>query len=80
MPIYGYKCPGCGAETRRLMSAKEALAAVLVCSCGVEFQRHVKAPSSQTMEVIDNGARVRRLERLSDAQDIYREYVKQEKS
>lgn len=76
MPVYNFRCASCKQLTRKLMKVEtyEALASASVeCRCGGVATREMQAASSQTMEVLDNGLIARRVERLSEAERIFKE-------
>lgn len=76
MPLYNFRCATCKQTTRKLMKveAYEALeSASIQCKCGGAAKREMQAASSQTMEVLDNGLVARRVERLSEAERIFKE-------
>ncbi len=76
MPLYQFICSACAEQTRKILDAgkqKEKHA----CKCGGELLRDASAPSTQTMETLDNGLMVRRIERLKDAEELYHDRAKQ---
>jgi hypothetical protein len=74
MPIYYYQCPRCFIQTRKLLAGpKEAETEIFLCKCGTPLGRSPKAPTTRITETLDNGAMVRKLERLADAEQIHHE-------
>jgi hypothetical protein len=72
MPLYNFVCSGCDKHVRKLLSPGKQTSPQ-ACACGAALVRSAGAPSSQTMEVLDNGVMVRRIERPADAQRLMRE-------
>lgn len=77
MAMYCYKCSTCGATARFLAdpATKQGLVPCLA-SCGGAMERDQRGPSSRVTEVIDTGGMPRSLERLADAERIYKERAK----
>lgn len=71
MPLYNFRCEN-GHEVRKLLTPEEAKAGV-VCECGLAMSRNVRGPSSQAVEILDNGAMTKSVERLVDAERLYTE-------
>lgn len=77
MPVYSFRCPhghsfnksmsvGEFKDSKGLVPCKEEL-------CSFTARRVRKAATSQAMEVLDDGIRPQRVERLADAERIFRE-------
>ncbi len=60
MALFVWKCKACGRVTKKLVPVRPQLGACPECSGELGF---VTNTASQTMEVIDNGLMLRRLER-----------------
>lgn len=73
MGFYWFQCEACA--KRRLLPSKEAGPCA---DCGGKMARAPKTPSSHVVEALDNGAMSRRLERLSNAEELYRDRAKQD--
>lgn len=73
MPLYHLKCEACKVFERHMLSPAEAKAGVACRGCGVRMARDPNPPSTSVMETLDNGAMVRKLERLSQAEELYRD-------
>lgn len=74
MPLYNFSCGQCGATIKKLMPVDRFRSTgILPCPCGGEARHRPGAATSQTMEVLDNGIAPRRVERLSEAERIFRE-------
>ena len=74
MPLYNFECSNCGATKNKLLgSESEAQVACVICKCGEFMERRAVAPSARVTEVLDNGSMIRRVERLQDAERIYKE-------
>lgn len=68
MGFFWFQCESC--SKRRLQPNKKADP----CSgCGGKTVWTPKTPSSHVVEALDNGAMPRRLERLSEAERLYKE-------
>ena len=74
MPLYNYVCASCGRRDRKVCSPQEALAVPECCSA--PMKRDPKGPSSRCVEVIDNGLMVKRVERLTEADRLFKERSK----
>lgn len=78
MPLYHYKCPSCGARTRKIL--EPTAAGFQDCGvCGVKLEREPTAATAQVVETLDNGIMPRRIERLADAERMYKERSKTER-
>lgn len=72
MALYHFICQGCGEATRRILEPSEVNG--LTCKgCGAALKRDPQPPSTQVLERLDNGAMARRVERLSNAEQLYRD-------
>lgn len=76
-----FRCAKCDSTARRLWSKSPCLDApnappkAPVCKCGEQMERDMKPPTTQVVEVLDNGAMAKRLERLADAPRLFKERV-----
>ena len=70
MALYRWRCAPCDMfeETIGPGASKAP-----TCGCGRRMRRSQTPPSSQTKEVLDNGVMTRRLERLADAEQLYKD-------
>jgi hypothetical protein len=74
MPMYYVVCREC--ETKSRIVCKPGDFAKYNCkACGGPWSRDTEPhpPSSQATETLDNGAMVRKLERLADAERLFKE-------
>lgn len=71
MPLYYFQCETCGKEFRRILKPEEATSQP--CACGSTLKRDPHPPSSRVTEVLDNGLMTKRIERLADAERLFRE-------
>lgn len=62
----------CEYKGRKMLKSSKEIKNLRCPECKECVTREVTGPSSQVMEVLDNGAMPRRLERLRDAEDLYR--------
>lgn len=74
MPLYCYACT-CGKTTRRLCKPAEAKD-LPVCECGLNMNRDPRPPTTKIVETLDSGYSPRKVERLADAERLYRERSK----
>jgi hypothetical protein len=72
MPLYNFVCSASGKRVRRVLPAGDQEKSQS-CACGSALKRNAVAPSTQTMEVLDNGLMTRRVERLVNAETMARE-------
>lgn len=78
MPLFYFKCskPDCGTE-RSIIGPPAAAKKVVVCKlCGSNMTRAPRPPSSKAVEVLDNGLMSRKVERIADADRIFKERSK----
>ncbi len=76
MPVFNYHCEQCVADVRRILTPTAARDPQFCDSCGSELDRNSQGPSTQVMERLDNGCMPKRVERLADAERLYRERSK----
>lgn len=76
MPLYQYVCPQCGESVRVMQTVEQQRDGKDCPVCDTGMERKLNAPSTRTVEVIDTGLMGKRLERLADAERIYKEHVK----
>lgn len=72
MPLFFFKCNSCGREVRKIIPA-EADFKDRTCSCSGTLERDARGVTSRTVETLDNGAMTRSLERLTDAERLFKE-------
>jgi hypothetical protein len=77
MPLYDMRCPSCK-KTCKKLTAK--LPKIICAPCNVAMVRDFNAPGCQVNEVLDNGHMPRKIERLRDAEALYRDRSKRDKS
>lgn len=70
MPVFSFRCDSCGAQARRLLPAAPD---EYLCVCGKPMERNGAGPTSRATEVLDNGMMSRPLERLDNAEEIFRD-------
>lgn len=76
MPLYNFVCTGCSERERKLLKPGEQIRAWECSKCGASLRREPKPPTTQMLESLDNGAMVRRVERLQNAEELYRDRAK----
>jgi hypothetical protein len=70
MPLFNFKCD-CGTKVRKLLPV--APGAYPCPACLTPMMRDSVAPTSRSTEVLDNGMMSRPLERLDNAEEIFRD-------
>lgn len=75
MPIFHFQCPGCGFRLRKILGYIDENQ-VICPGCGQGANRVPSAPSTTVKEVLDNGLMIRPVERIADAERIFRERSK----
>lgn len=76
MPLYYFKCSGCKSEFRKILEPLQAKYHEIFCPCGGKVTRLPKAPTTKVVETLDNGLMPKKLERLSEAERIFKERSK----
>jgi len=71
MPLYHYACAACGKIMRRICTPEESQK-LPVC-CNNNMTRTPKPATLRVVEVLDNGAMSKKLERLSEAERLFHE-------
>ncbi len=73
MPVFNLVCGSCSKTTRQLASSWGSRTAdASKCDCGGELKRAATGPSTRVVETLDNGAMPRSVERLANAEELYR--------
>lgn len=72
MPLFRYSCSNCDC-VKSLIRRIGATAKAPVCLCGTTMTRTSKPPSSRVVETIDNGVMPKRVEKLIDAERLFKE-------
>jgi len=73
MPLYQYLCLHCKETVRRIRTVESHKSGMECPKCSAAMIRIVSPPSHQATERLDNGAMTRRVERLVDAERLFRE-------
>lgn len=71
MPLYYFKCSHCGKTSRRILKPEEV--AGQTCTCGAFTTRDPQPPTTRVVETLDNGVMTRPVERLADAERLFKE-------
>lgn len=71
MPLFNLKCTECGEVYRKIADSLEEVGDCKFCGAAVEWQ--AKGPSVQKKETLDNGVMPRAVERLADAERLFKE-------
>ena len=80
MPLYHFRCGSCNTYYRRILTPTEAKTEFncTQADCNGFLKREPKAPTSQTMERLDNGLMVEALERPADVERLISERAKKD--
>lgn len=73
MPMYYFTCDSCAESQGLRLKPGEQKAPRACPKCGTALRRDPRPPSTQVMESIDNGIMPRRVERLADAQRLFKD-------
>lgn len=79
MPLYYFECSQCKENVRRILSPEEVKKGVACPKCNALLHRTEKPPTSRITETLDNGAMVKKLERLANATEVYEEWTGKKK-
>ena len=79
MPLFYFTCSKCFRETRKILNASEADKERYCPHCGYAMYRTPTGPSSQAKEILDNGLMPRAVERIANAEELFRERAKEVK-
>ena len=74
MPLFYYICDICQKEIRRVCNIQESK--TLPICCGSQTKRNPRPVTARCIEVIDNGIMTKKLERLTDAERLFKERAK----
>lgn len=85
MPLYNFKCSGSCRTTRRKILEPDKLNTIIgkTCwkpDCGGVWERDPTGPTNQVYERLDNGLMPRAVERLADAERLFKERAKNDPS
>lgn len=68
MPLFNYACSNCNFIKRSLKSDPPTCPA-----CNIHMVRKLEGPTTKILETLDNGIMTKKVERLSDAERIFKE-------
>ncbi len=71
MPLFNFECPNCKVLIKRILTVEGSKVGVQCKTCPATLRRVYGAASSQVKEVLDNGIMTKRIERYSDAEELY---------
>lgn len=77
MPLYNLNCPKCLKTFRKLLLLV-ALPKAECPECHVLMEREATPPSNTVYESLDNGAMIKRVERLANAEELHKNRDKKE--
>lgn len=72
MPLYHFACEACQLAVRRIMAAAD-VGQARCPACSGPLRRDARGPTVKVTETLDNGFMVRKLERLADAERLFKE-------
>lgn len=70
MPVFNYRCVSCGYKFGKMAATRNPPPCP---KCGGDCRSDPTGPTAQVNEILDNGLMPRRLERLRDAERLYKE-------
>ena len=73
MPLFYFKCSECQKPRTVICSVKKVDDKRTCDSCEGELVRTPVGPGTSCVETLDNGLMAKKIERLSNAEEIYRE-------
>jgi hypothetical protein len=76
MPLYYFQCEACQKERRRLMQPADADKG-FNCECGGQMKRNAQPATANIVETIDNGWMPRKVTRIANAEEVFKERSKQ---
>ncbi|MDE2425739.1 MAG: hypothetical protein KGO96_07515 [Elusimicrobia bacterium] len=76
MPLFYFKCPYCNTPFSFLLKNENDGKDKKCKNCNIPLIRTIKSPNIEHKEVLDNGAMVRKVERLVDSEEIFKERSK----
>ena len=68
MPVFNYRCESCGIGVRTMSRSSSTHK-----ECGGKLVREPQGASSQKMDTIDNGLMAKKVERLTDVEELAHE-------
>ena len=71
MPVFHYFCSQCQTETKKFFA--KGVDSLECPFCGSEMEREMNGPSARVVEKLDNGVMSRSVERLADAERLYKD-------
>ena len=75
MALFDFECPSCYRIVKRLANKEPNIECT---NCHVLMVRKSNPPNTQVKEVLDNGFMTKRVERLKDAEELYKNRKKKE--
>jgi hypothetical protein len=84
MALYNFRCTGpCRSTKRKILKADQLKTVVgKLCGnsdCGGVWEREPTGPTNQVYETLDNGLMPHKVERLADAERLFKERAKNNK-
>lgn len=72
MPLFNFVCSDCGKRSKAILTPEQAKESRL-CECGSALKRDAQGPTTMVVEHLDNGVMPRSVERLADAERLFKE-------
>lgn len=76
MPLFYFYCSNCQKKYRHILKQYSLGQKVSCVVCKSALERLVKAPTTQTTEIIDNGIMPKQVEKLMDVKELLEERSK----
>lgn len=73
MPLYYYRCAKCDRVDRNLLSVEDSKLPQACKECSETMERSPEPPSVRATEILDNGFMPRRIERLVNAEALFKD-------
>lgn len=77
MPLYYFRCETCQKERKRLLQSQQDADKSFNCECGGEMKRSMQPATASITETLDNGWMPRKVTRIANAEEIFKERSKQ---
>jgi putative FmdB family regulatory protein len=78
MPLYYFRCGPCNSQIK-VFCKPEKLQDERKCkTCGSNLVRNQQSPTTNVMEILDNGLMARAVERIADAEEVFKERARKD--
>ncbi len=76
MPLYYFECKKCNRQLRKILPGRVGKGLPHCPECGVNMERLHKPPTTQVLETLDNSLMPKKVERLANAEQLYKDRSK----